>query len=212
MKKIIFDLDNTLMMFDKKYINSYCKVLKNNNFDSNYDQALSLFESVGRYEMQGKKYNKQDLLDFVNKDLNKNYKMKLVDEILDIIGTCWINPVSLELVDTLKYLSTKYELYVLTNWFTAPQAKRLENVGILKYFKKVVGADMVSPKPAIEAFSYIIKDTNLKDCMMIGDNIDIDIKGALNAGIKTILYDYKNIYNGFTGNRITKIEELKEML
>ena len=212
MKKIIFDLDNTLMMFDKKYINSYCKVLKNNNFDSNYDQALSLFESVGRYEMQGKKYNKQDLLDFVNKDLNKNYKMKLVDEILDIIGTCWINPVSLELVDTLKYLSTKYELYVLTNWFTAPQAKRLENVGILKYFKKVVGADMVSPKPAIEAFSYIIKDTNLKDCMMIGDNIDIDIKGALNAGIKTILYDHKNIYNGFTGNRITKIEELKEML
>lgn len=212
MKKIIFDLDNTLMMFDKKYINSYCKVLKNNNFDSNYDQALSLFESVGRYEMQGKKYNKQDLLDFVNKDLNKNYKMKLVDEILDIIGTCWINPVSLELVDTLKYLSTKYELYVLTNWFTAPQAKRLENVGILKYFKKVVGADMVSPKPALEAFSYIIKDTNLKDCMMIGDNIDIDIKGALNAGIKTILYDHKNIYNGFTGNRITKIEELKEML
>ena len=212
MKKIIFDLDNTLMMFDKKYINSYCKVLKNNNFDSNYDQALSLFESVDRYEKQGKKYNKQDLLDFVNKDLNKNYKMKLVDEILDIIGTCWINPVSLELVDTLKYLSTKYELYVLTNWFTAPQAKRLENVGILKYFKKVVGADMVSPKPAIEAFSYIIKDTNLKDCMMIGDNIDIDIKGALNAGIKTILYDYKNIYNGFTGNRITKIEELKEML
>ena len=212
MKKIIFDLDNTLMMFDKKYINSYCKVLKNNNFDSSYDQALSLFESVDRYEKQGKKYNKQDLLDFVNKDLNKNYKMKLVDEILDIIGTCWINPVSLELVDTLKYLSTKYELYVLTNWFTAPQAKRLENVGILKYFKKVVGADMVSPKPAIEAFSYIIKDTNLKDCMMIGDNIDIDIKGALNAGIKTILYDYKNIYNGFTGNRITKIEELKEML
>lgn len=212
MKKIIFDLDNTLMMFDKKYINSYCKVLKNNNFDSNYDQALSLFESVDRYEKQGKKYNKQDLLDFVNKDLNKNYKMKLVDEILDIIGTCWINPVSLELVDTLKYLSTKYELYVLTNWFTAPQAKRLENVGILKYFKKVVGADMVSPKPALEAFSYIIKDTNLKDCMMIGDNIDIDIKGALNAGIKTILYDYKNIYNSFTGNRITKIEELKEML
>lgn len=212
MKKIIFDLDNTLMMFDKKYINSYCKVLKNNNFDSNYDQALSLFESVDRYEKQGKKYNKQDLLDFVNKDLNKNYKMKLVDEILDIIGTCWINPVSLELVDTLKYLSTKYELYVLTNWFTAPQARRLENVGILKYFKKVVGADMVSPKPALEAFSYIIKDTNLKDCMMIGDNIDIDIKGALNAGIKTILYDYKNIYNGFTGNRITKIEELKEML
>ena len=212
MKKIIFDLDNTLMMFDKKYINSYCKVLKNNNFDSNYDQALSLFESVDRYEKQGKKYNKQDLLDFVNKDLNKNYKMKLVDEILDIIGTCWINPVSLELVDTLKYLSTKYELYVLTNWFTAPQARRLENVGILKYFKKVVGADMVSPKPALEAFSYIIKDTNLKDCMMIGDNIDIDIKGALNAGIKTILYDYKNIYNSFTGNRITKIEELKEML
>lgn len=212
MKKIIFDLDNTLMMFDKKYINTYCDVLKNNNLDSSYYQALSLFESVGKYEMQGNKYNKQELLDFINKDLNRNYKLKLVDEILDIIGNCWINPVSLELVDTLKYLSTKYELYVLTNWFTESQTKRLDNVGILKYFKEVVGADIVNPKPAIEAFNYIIKDTNLKDCIMIGDNIDTDIKGALNVGIKTILYDYKNIYKDFAYDRITKIEELKEML
>lgn len=136
----------------------------------------------------------------------------MVDEILDIIGNCWINPVSLELVDTLKYLSTKYELYVLTNWFTESQTKRLDNVGILKYFKEVVGADIVNPKPAIEAFNYIIKDTNLKDCIMIGDNIDTDIKGALNVGIKTILYDYKNIYKDFAYDRITKIEELKEML
>lgn len=74
MKKIIFDLDNTLMMFDKKYINTYCDVLKNNNLDSSYYQALSLFESVGKYEMQGNKYNKQELLDFINKDLNRNYK------------------------------------------------------------------------------------------------------------------------------------------
>lgn len=212
MKKIIFDLDNTLMMFDRKYINAYCEVLKSNNFDSSYYQALSLFESVGKYEMQGNKYNKQELLGFINKDLNRNYTMKLVDEILDIIGNCWTNSVSIELVDTLKYLVNKYELYVLTNWFTESQTKRLDNVGILKYFKEVVGADIVKPKPSIEAFSYIIKDTNPKDCIMIGDNIDTDIKGALNAGLRVILYDYKKIYKDFAYDRITKIEELKEML
>lgn len=212
MKKIIFDLDNTLMMFDKEYINTYCDVLKNNNFDSSYYQALSLFESIGKYEMQGNKYNKQELLDFVNKDLNRNYKVKLVDDILDTIGNCWTNPVSLELVETLKYLSLKYELYVLTNWFTESQAKRLDKVGILKYFKEVVGADIINPKPSIEAFNYIIKDNDPKDCIMIGDNIDIDIKGALNAGMNAILYDYKNIYNGLEYDKITKIEELKEML
>ena len=40
MKKIIFDLDNTILMFDENYIKSYQVALKQNNLDSSYQNAL----------------------------------------------------------------------------------------------------------------------------------------------------------------------------
>ena len=121
MKKIIFDLDNTLMMFDLEYIKSYQIALRDNNFESDYNDAYNLFKSIGRYEALNKIYTEADLLKFINKDLNKNYTLKLVNDILTVIGKYWINPVSIELINTLEYLKDKYELYVLTNWFTESQ-------------------------------------------------------------------------------------------
>lgn len=211
MKKIIFDLDNTLLMFDKKYIKAYQIALKENNLESSYQDALDIYDSIGRYEETQNIYNKIDLLDFINKDLNKNYPLKLVDDILLVVGKYWTNPVSLEVIDTLEYLKDKYELYCLTNWFTEPQTERLKNVGILKYFHLVVGADIVPAKPSKEAFKYIMKDNDPKDFTMIGDNVDVDIKGALDVSMNAILFDYKDKYcNKY--NRITKIEELKNIL
>ena len=212
MRKIIFDLDNTLMMFDLEYIKSYQTTLRENNFESEYIDGYNLFKSIGRYEDLKKIYNKEELLKFVNKDLNKNYTLKLIDDILLAIGKNWTNKVSLELIETLEYLKDKYELYVLTNWFTESQKERLKNVGILKYFKCVVGSDMVKPKPSIEAFNYIIDNNNPKDFIMIGDNIEIDIKGAINLSMNAILFDYDNKYSDTSYVIITKIEELKDIL
>ena len=212
MRKIIFDLDNTLMMFDLEYIKSYQTTLRENNFESEYIDGYNLFKSIGRYEDLKKIYNKEELLKFVNKDLNKNYTLKLIDDILLAIGKNWTNKVSLELIETLEYLKDKYELYVLTNWFTESQKERLKNVGILKYFKCVVGSDMVKPKPSIEAFNYIINNQDPKDFIMIGDNIEIDIKGAINLSMNAILFDYDNKYSDTSYVRITKIEELKDIL
>ena len=39
--------------------------------------------------------------------------------------------------ETLKYLYKKYNLYVFSNWFYEAPLGRLENVGYLKYFKKI---------------------------------------------------------------------------
>lgn len=212
MRKIIFDLDNTLMMFDIEYIKSYQTALRENNFESEYINGYNLFNSIGRYEEQQNVYNKVELLNFVNKDLNENYTLKLIDDLLLVIGKYWTNPVSLGLIDTLEYLKSKYELYVLTNWFTESQKERLKNVGILKYFKCVVGSDMVKPKPSFEAFKYIIDNNNPKDFIMIGDNIETDIKGALEVSMNAILFDYDDKYSDTNYIRITKIEELKDIL
>ena len=45
---------------------------------------------------------------------------------------------------------------------------------------------------------------------MVGDNYEIDIKGAENAGIKAILLDPKNKYE--YKDKIKDINELEELL
>lgn len=206
MKKIIFDLDNTLMMYDDSYLLDYSYVM-----NGTYEDGMKLYESIGKYETHAGIYNKKELLEFINKDMNTDYNIEFIDKLLEIISKNWVYYVPKGTEDVLKYLFNKYELYVLTNWFSECQANRLENIGLLKYFKEVVGADKVKAKPNIDGYLYIIGNTNKEDAIMIGDNIDIDIKGANDSGINSILIDYRNRYEGY-GNRITHIKELKKIL
>lgn len=211
-KKVIFDLDNTLMMFDKKYIESYSWALEKSGYSSAYEDSYGIFESIGRYEQVGTIYDKGLLLDFINKDLNQNYSISVIDGIIEAIGSKWTNSVSKELIDLLDYLSSKYELYVLTNFFTECQEQRLKNVGIHSYFKEIVGADKVPMKPSPEAFLYFVHDNKANECVMIGDSIDYDIKGALNVGMQAILFDYKNEYSDLDYQRVINYEGIKNIL
>ena len=206
MKKVIFDLDNTLLMFDENYLNDYGSVI-----NGTYEDGLNLYNSIGKYEKSAGIYKKQELLDFINNDLNKDYSMDTFNKLLDVISNNWISFVPNGTEDVLKYLSSKYELYVLTNWFSECQGKRLEHANLLKYFKEVVGADKVKPKPNTDGYLYIIGDSKLDDVIMIGDNPDIDIKGANDVGCKSILADYRNKYSDYD-NRITDIKELMDTL
>lgn len=206
MKKIIFDLDNTLMMFNDRYIYDYSSII-----NGTYEDGMKLYKSIGKYEDSTGIYNKKELLRFINEDMNLNYTMELFDKLLDAISNNWIYYVPDGTKEVLNYLYCKYELYVLTNWFSDCQANRLKHVELLKYFREIVGADKFKPKPNVDGYLYITGDTNKEDVIMIGDNVDIDIKGANDAGINSILIDYKNRYPDYE-KRITDIKELKKIL
>ena len=77
--------------------------------------------------------------------------------------------------------------------------------------KEVVGTDKVRSKINIDGYLYIVGNTNKEDICMIGDNIDIDIKGAKDASIKSILIDFINRHPNYN-NRITDIKELMNIL
>ena len=206
MKKIIFDLDNTLMMYDDSYLLDYSRVM-----NGTYEDGMKLYESIGKYEAYAGIYNKKELLEFINKDMHTNYNIEFIDKLLEIISKNWVYYIPNGTDEVLQYLFNKYELYVLTNWFSECQANRLKNTGLLKYFKEVIGADKEKAKPNIDGYLYIIGNTNKEYAIMIGDNPEIDIKGANDSGINSILIDYRNRYEGY-GNRITHIKELKKIL
>jgi putative hydrolase of the HAD superfamily len=92
--------------------------------------------------------------------------------------------------DVLDYLVEKnYSLHLITNGFEKTQHSKLKNSGLDKYFSVVVTSEgSNSLKPQKEIFEYAFRVTGAKpsESIMIGDTIDVDIVGALNAGIDQV--------------------------
>ncbi|MEP6949138.1 MAG: YjjG family noncanonical pyrimidine nucleotidase [Ginsengibacter sp.] len=98
--------------------------------------------------------------------------------------------------EILDYLTKKgYSIHCITNGFEKTQWSKLNNSNLAKYFTHVITSEVSnSMKPQKEIFEYALKKTNgnIGECIMIGDNPDADILGALNAGIDTIFVNHIN--------------------
>lgn len=210
-KRIIFDLDDTLIMWRDEYYNSLDSTLK--YFNIKYDKALKekLIDAVRDYEIFYSTYKKDYMKEIMEKYANTPLPEDFIDMWIFYLKTCVPTKIDDNLISVLEYLNKKYELVVLTNWFTEQQRERLKNYKIESYFKEVIGTDFILNKPNKEAFIRACTPYNLSECLMIGDSLSKDINGALNAGLDAILFDFKNEYKGNL-KKITKIEELKNIL
>lgn len=207
-KRIIFDIDNTLIDFPKDYEVYYQQILDKYNVRKT---ALDLYRAIGSYEdsFENKQfYDKEKLLETINIKLGVNLGKDFIDDYLKMYSKL-ITKVSENVIDTLEYLSNKYEVVALSNWFTFNQKERMEYAGILSYFDEVYGADIVPIKPNKESFLYAIKDRKLDECLMIGDSIRADIKVPYEMGMNVY---YLSLDNNTEYPTINSIERLKEIL
>jgi len=200
-KRLIFDVDNTLIMWKDEYYNySIRNTFKDLGipYDENIIKPLDIV--VDDYEKYYDIYDKDRLINFINERLNINLPKEFVDVWMKYLSNCYDKP-SKDYIDTLEYLSSKYDLVILSNWFTESQKNRIKGMKIDKYFSKQIYTDQIKNKPNKEAFLEAIKPYNIDECIMIGDNLETDIKGAESIGMKAILIDDK-----------TKIEDLRRIL
>jgi FMN phosphatase YigB (HAD superfamily) len=153
-KLVIFDIDNTIMDFPKNFEIEFKKVL--DKFGSNVE-AKELYKAVGTYEInkEGVYYTKEKLLEVVNKVLNLNLPIDFIDEFFNMYNVL-ISEIDASVIDTLKYLKTKYKVVALSNWFTDSQRSRLKKAGVLNCFDEVYGTDIVPMKPRVESFMSVI--------------------------------------------------------
>ena len=86
------------------------------------------------------------------------------------------------------------------------------NSNIHHYFDKVITSESVGvKKPNPKVFDYALQMVKAtpNECMMIGDNLEADIQGAINCGIKAIHYNSEK--NNRIPNNITSIYHLLEI-
>ena len=202
-KRLIFDLDNTLIIWQDKYKNAIKKAIEHYNLNVDYLEVNDLIE---KYESSYSRYDKKVLLNFINDKFNLNLNLDFIDYWLHELG--FMSDVSKDNIETLKYLSKKYELVILTNWFKETQIERLKNAKIYEYFKEVYGGDEYM-KPSKESYYIALGDKSIEECIMIGDSIKIDLEGAEKINLDTILVS-KIIQTKY--KQIKELKELKNLL
>lgn len=98
--------------------------------------------------------------------------------------------------EILDYLTHKgYALHLITNGFEKTQWSKLKNSGLDKYFDQVITSEASnSLKPKKEIFDFALMKANavLEESIMLGDNLDADIRGAINAGMDTVFVNHIN--------------------
>ena len=121
-----------------------------------------------------------------------------------------------ELMDYLK--GRGYRMHMCSNGFQEVQYKKLAACGLKDYFDTIIlSEDAGVNKPSPLYFDYALKmaGAERETTLMIGDNLQTDIQGALNAGIDGLLFNRWGVDVGeadkrptFVVDRLLQVKEL----
>jgi putative hydrolase of the HAD superfamily len=98
--------------------------------------------------------------------------------------------------EILDYLKAKdYQLHLITNGFEKTQWRKLNSSGLAGYFTEVITSEISnSLKPKKEIFDFALLKTKalLQESLMLGDNLNADIQGAINANMDSVFVNHIN--------------------
>ena len=146
-------------------------------------------------------------------DIDNRLAQRMNEYYLDTLALqTQLVPYAIELLD---YLTRRgYNLYILSNGFIEVQHKKLQSAGIGDYFERMVLSDEIGiNKPDRRLFDYALEVTHSQaaDTLMIGDNYDADILGAMQAGWGQIYFDRN--HRGITAQEPQHtVHSLKEVM
>lgn len=221
---IFFDLDHTLwdfdknseMAFDRIFSEKYSEV-RVEDFIEKYapiNQACWKLYQEDKITHQELRYNRLKLsfeaLDYTISDDNINqiandYIAFLPDNNHLFDGT----------IEVLEYLKPKYKLHIITNGFANVQDRKISNAALGGYFATITNSESAGvKKPNSIIFDYAVNlaQTSKEKSIMIGDDFDADVNGALNAGLDAIFFNIKNIKIPEKYKQINHLLELKKYL
>ena len=226
-KNLFFDLDNTLFDFDACAILSLKECYNKHGLDKwfdNFDDFNHRYQEINLKLWDDYKHNlvKKEDVKFgrFRQPLEAKgvFNETLVAEIAeDFLMFCMNQNILVDdALDVVKQLSESYNLFIISNGFIEVQNRKMELTGLAGFFKKVILSEQVkAQKPSKEIFQYAVKSVNArkKESVMIGDNIEADIKGAKDFGMDQVFFDYnQNVeHHGKATYTVTRLKELLEI-
>ncbi|WP_311481649.1 YjjG family noncanonical pyrimidine nucleotidase [uncultured Anaerococcus sp.] len=200
MKKILWDIDGTLLNFDLAETAAINRCFEIYKLEKPTDEMLNTYKNINTKYWERLERNEvtrdevllgrfRDFFDLYGidgknvKDFNHNYQMEL--------GKTYVfNPYGKEIV---KKLVGKYDQYAVTNGSLTAQRGKLEGSELNKIFKQSFISELIGfEKPDRKFFDFVfekIGSYQLDDYVIIGDSLTSDMLGGVNAKIKTIWFN-----------------------
>lgn len=199
---IFFDLDHTLWDFDKNSGLTFKKIFELNDINIYLEDFLKVYEPINfkywklyreeKIDKVSLRYKRlSDTFDVLGFNTTSRVINKLSDQYISYLST--YNNLFNGTTEILDYLAPKYQLHIITNGFKEVQQGKLNNANINHYFKTVTNSEMVGvkkPNPKIFNHALSIAQADIKQSVMIGDNLEADVLGALAIGLDAICFNY----------------------
>ena len=196
---IFFDLDNTLLDFDRGEAHALSRAFRQFGIDPTL-AVLARYHDINlrQWELleEGKLTKDQVLtrrFDLLFAELGVSCDSQAVCDLYEsfLAEEHDFIPGALELLEAL---SPRYSLHLATNGASAVQRRRLADAGILTYFQNIFISEEVGfhkPSPAFFLACFAaIPGFDHTSALMVGDSLTSDIRGGRNAGLRTCWFDH----------------------
>lgn len=228
-KHLFFDLDHTLWDFERNSSESLTEIYHD------FELVNHGVVSVGDFVTTFIEINTSLWADFDQGRIAHGYirehRFRLVFEALGITQLAFgkdmgeeylrLLPQKSHLLDgavaLLDYCAEKnYQLHIVTNGFDSIQASKMESAGIQHYFQHVITNEKAgAKKPDAQIFMFALNAAKARqeESLMIGDNWEADIMGAMRFGMDAAYYNPKKLaFKTKPTYDIQHLEELKSVL
>lgn len=228
-KHLFFDLDHTLWDFEKNSAECLADIYNKFKFKelniSNLDAFQQEFSVVNKHHWSLLEQNLithedlrrrrfQETLENLGANIEPSFGLEINECFLELL------PKKAHLIEgtieLLEYLLPKYELHIISNGWQDIQVNKMKSSEIHHYFGEIITNELAGTrKPNRRIFDYAVEITNanLSESLMIGDNYEADILGAINASMDTVFYNPDNILTSEKPTfEIKQLIELKEIL
>ncbi|MTH17441.1 YjjG family noncanonical pyrimidine nucleotidase [Flavobacterium sp. LC2016-01] len=221
---VFFDLDHTLWDFDKNSEMAFDRIFKNNYPEIKTEDFIEKYIPIN--QACWKLYQNDEI---THTELRYNrlkfsfdaLNYEISDENINEIANYYIefltdnNHLFEGAVEVLEYLKPKYRLHIITNGFAGVQDKKIKNASLSGYFDTITNSELAGvKKPNSIIFDYAVNlaQASKENSIMIGDCLDADVNGALNAGLDAIFFNEKKIEVAQNIKQINHLLELKKYL
>lgn len=218
---IFFDLDHTLWDFDKNSALTFEHIFKIHLMDIDVIRFLGIYEPINfnywklyrdsDIDKEKLRYGRlRDTFDCMEMSVSDEMIFKLSEDYIEHLTT--FGHLFDDALHILEYLKNDYQLHIITNGFNEVQFKKMKVSGIDHYFRTVTDAEIAGvkkPNPII--FEHALKLANAlpSESLMIGDNYEADILGALNVGYDAIFFNYRG--DESSDPRVKQIQKLSDL-
>ena len=218
---IFFDLDHTLWDFEKNSALTFQEILTSSNILIDIDDFLQTYVPINlkywkRYREE--KILKKELKYIRLKETFDQLQYSVDDQTIDYLSDQYIlklpdyNHLFEGTIEILEYLKDQYKLHIITNGFEEVQNKKMRKSGILHFFDHIITSESVGvkkPNPKVFKHALDMAKTSASSSVMIGDNLEADIYGAINCGMKAIHFNSEKTLD--IPDHITSINHLSEI-